>query len=110
LSAGYVDAYYKKAVSARESLRKDLEDVFKKVDVIMGPTTPTVAWKLGEKLDDPLTMYLADIYTVVANLAGIPALSVPCGDVEGLPVGLQIMGPAGSDAKILDLGYWYERA
>ncbi|NQV12111.1 Asp-tRNA(Asn)/Glu-tRNA(Gln) amidotransferase subunit GatA [Candidatus Uhrbacteria bacterium] len=109
LSAGYVDAYYKKAVSARQALREQLNEAFSKVDVLMGPTTPTVAWKLGEKFDDPLTMYLADIYTVVANLAGIPALSIPCGDVDGLPVGLQIMGPAGSDAKLLDLGHWYEQ-
>ncbi len=109
LSAGYVDAYYKKAVSARQELREKLEASFADVDVLMGPTTPTVAWKLGEKFNDPLTMYLADIYTVIANLAGIPALSIPCGDIEGLPVGLQLMGPAGSDSKLLDLGHWYEQ-
>lgn len=108
LSAGYVDAYYKQAVSAQQELREQLESVFSKVDVLMGPTSPTVAWNIGEKFDDPLTMYLADIYTVVANLAGIPALSVPCGSSQGLPVGLQIMGPVGSDAKILDLGHWYQ--
>ncbi len=108
LSAGYVDAYYKKAVSARQALREQLDEAFTKVDVIMGPTSPSTAWKIGEKFEDPLTMYLADIYTVSANLAGVPAISIPCGDVEGLPVGLQMMGKHGSDAKLIDLSYWYE--
>ena len=108
LSAGYVDAYYKTAERARQHLRTRLEAAFDTVDVIMGPTSPTVAWKLGEKFDDPLAMYLADIYTVVANLCGVPALSVPCGEVDGLPVGLQIMGARGEDSKVLDVGHWFE--
>mgnify|MGYP001576646411 CR=1 FL=1 len=107
LSAGYVDAYYLKAVAAREALRESLREAFKEVDVIMGPTSPTTAWKYGEKFDDPLTMYLADIYTCPANLAGIPAISIPCGTVKGLPVGLQIMGPEGQDALVFDVAYWY---
>ena len=109
LSAGHVDAYYKKAVAARQSLCNALDDVWEEVDVIMGPTSPVVAWPLGEKMDDPVTMYLADIYTVVANLAGIPGLSIPCGTVDHLPVGLQIMGPRGADARVLDMGYWYQQ-
>ena len=91
LSAGYVDAYYKKAVAVRETLRKKMVEVFEQVDVVMGPTSPVLPWKIGENFDDPLAAYLADIYTVTANMAGIPALSVPCGDVDGLPVGLHIL-------------------
>lgn len=109
LSAGYVDAYYKKAVAARQAMRDALSKAWEDVDVIMGPTSPVVAWPLGEKMDDPVAMYLTDIYTVVANLAGLPGLSVPCGDVDGLPVGLQILGPRGEDARVLDLGHWYEQ-
>ena len=108
LSAGYVDAYYKRAVALRGALTRQLNKAFDEVDVIMGPTSPITAWPLGEKFDDPLTMYLADIYTVVANLTGMPALSVPCGTVDGLPVGLQIMGSAGADAKVLDVGWFWE--
>ncbi len=109
LSAGYVDAYYKKAVAARQAMSDALGKAWEEVDVIMGPTSPVVAWPLGEKMDDPVAMYLTDIYTVVANLAGLPGLSVPCGDVDGLPVGLQILGPRGEDARVLDLGHWYEQ-
>lgn len=109
LSAGYVDAYYKKAVAGRQALRLALEDAWTQVDVIMGPTSPVVAWPLGEHMDDPVTMYLTDIYTVVANLAGLPGLSVPCGDVAGMPVGLQILGNRGADARVLALGHWYEQ-
>ena len=108
LSSGYVDAYYKRAVALRGALTRQLNKAFDEVDVIMGPTSPITAWPLGEKFDDPLTMYLADIYTVVANLAGIPALSIPCGNVEGLPIGLQIMGRAGADSKVLDVGWFWE--
>lgn len=108
LSAGHVDAYYKRAVAAREALRSELDQAFMNVDVIMGPTSPSVAWKLGEKFDDPMTMYLSDIYTVVANLAGIPAISVPCGMVDGLPVGLQIMSRADDDASMLGFANWFE--
>lgn len=109
LSAGYKDAYYKKAAQARQELTRTLEETFTNVDVLMGPTAPTVAWSFGMKSDDPVTMYLADIYTVVANLAGLPALSIPCGDVDGLPVGLQIMAAAGQDARVLDTGHWYQQ-
>ena len=108
LSAGHVDAYYKRAVSARQELRLQLDEAFKDVDVILGPTSPSVAWKLGEKFDDPITMYLSDIYTVVANLAGIPAISLPCGSVDGLPVGLQLMSKAGDDARMLRFARWFE--
>jgi aspartyl-tRNA(Asn)/glutamyl-tRNA(Gln) amidotransferase subunit A len=92
LSSGYYDAYYKKAQEVRERIRQDFKQAFEKVDVIMGPTSPTTAFKIGEKTDDPLSMYLADIYTVSINIAGIPALSMPAGKVDGLPVGLQIIG------------------
>ncbi len=109
LSSGYVDAYYKQAVNARYALRNEMDKAFQTVDLIMGPTSPTVAWKIGEKFDDPITMYLSDIYTVIANLAGIPALSVPCGMAKGLPVGLQIMGARGKDSSVLDAGYWLEK-
>ena len=92
LSSGYYDAYYKKAASVRAIIRREFDDVFKKVDCLITPTSPTVAWPIGEKTSDPLQMYLADIYTVSANIAGIPAISIPAGDINGLPVGLQIMG------------------
>lgn len=109
LSSGYVDAYYKRAVAARRALRAQLDEAFGRVDILVGPTSPTVAWPIGEKFDDPITMYLSDIYTVVANLAGAPSLSVPCGMAHALPVGLQIMGRAGDDARVLDVGYWLEQ-
>ncbi len=93
LSAGYYDAYYLKAQRVRTLLTRDFEEAFKKVDAIVGPVSPTAAFKLGEKVDDPLAMYLADIYTVTADLAGIPGISVPCGETkEKLPIGLQILG------------------
>ncbi|UCB53688.1 MAG: Asp-tRNA(Asn)/Glu-tRNA(Gln) amidotransferase subunit GatA, partial [Candidatus Zixiibacteriota bacterium] len=92
LSAGYYEAYYAKAQKVRTMIKEDFDQAFEKVDVIITPTSPTTAFKIGEKIDDPLTMYLSDIYTVSANLAGIPAISVPCGeDSKGLPIGLQIM-------------------
>ncbi len=108
LSAGYVDAYYKRAMALRSEMAAHLARAFESVDVIMGPTSPTIAWPIGEKFNDPLTMYLADIYTVVANLAGLPALSIPCGMVDGLPVGLQMMGARGADTTVLGAGWWYE--
>ncbi len=109
LSAGYYDAYYKKAQQVRTLVKKDFEKVFTKVDCLVGPTTPTTAFKLGEKFSDPITMYLADIYTAAANIAGLPAISVPCGLVEGLPVGLQIMGKPFAEETILRLAYHYEQ-
>jgi len=93
LSAGYYDAYYLKAMKVRTLIRRDFERAFRAVDVIVGPTTPTPPFRLGEKMDDPLAMYLSDIYTVTANLAGIPGLSLPCGFTRsGLPIGCQILG------------------
>lgn len=110
LSSGYYDEYYAKAAKVRTLVKSDFEKAFQKVDVIVGPVSPTTAWNLGEKVDDPLTMYLADIYTISANLAGIPALSVPCGFSDGLPVGLQILGKHFDEETILRVGYAYEQA
>jgi aspartyl-tRNA(Asn)/glutamyl-tRNA(Gln) amidotransferase subunit A len=111
LSAGYYDAYYLKAQRVRTLLTRDFEDAFKKVDVIVGPTSPTPAFKLGEKVDDPLAMYLADIYTVTANLAGIPGLSVPVGNTtDKLPIGMQIFGRHFDEATILRVAHAYEKA
>jgi aspartyl-tRNA(Asn)/glutamyl-tRNA(Gln) amidotransferase subunit A len=111
LSAGYYDAYYLKAQRVRTLLARDFEDAFKKVDAIVTPTSPTAAFRLGEKVDDPLAMYLADIYTVTADLAGIPGISVPCGETrEKLPIGLQILGKHFDEATILRLSHAYERA
>lgn len=93
LSAGYVDAYYKKAQAVRALVKKDFDQAFSKVDCIATPTSPNPAWLVGERMDDPLAMYLADIFTVSANIAGIPGISVPCGKAHNLPVGLQILGP-----------------
>jgi aspartyl-tRNA(Asn)/glutamyl-tRNA(Gln) amidotransferase subunit A len=105
LSAGYYDAYYRKAQQVRRCIRDDFVKAFADVDVLITPTAPTTAFKLGEKLDDPLAMYLSDIYTVSANLAGVPALSVPVAtDRQGLPIGMQIMGPHFSEERILALG------
>jgi len=111
LSAGYYDAYYLKAQKVRTLLTRDFEEAFKKVDAIVTPTSPTAAFKLGEKVDDPLAMYLADIYTVTADLAGIPGISVPCGETkEKLPIGLQILGKHFDEATILRLAHGYEQA
>jgi aspartyl-tRNA(Asn)/glutamyl-tRNA(Gln) amidotransferase subunit A len=105
LSAGYYDAYYLKAQKVRTLLAQDFAEAFKKVDAIVTPTSPTAAFKLGEKVDDPLAMYLADIFTVNANLAGIPGISVPCGETkEKLPIGLQILGKHFDEATILRVG------
>jgi aspartyl-tRNA(Asn)/glutamyl-tRNA(Gln) amidotransferase subunit A len=111
LSAGYYDAYYLKAQKVRTLLTRDFEEAYKKVDVIVTPTSPTAAFKLGEKVDDPLAMYLADIYTVTADLAGIPGISIPCGQTsENLPIGLQILGKHFDEATILRLAHAYEKA
>ena len=109
LSAGYYDAYYLKAQKVRALINEDFNHAFREVDVLMGPTTPTPAFAIGAKVDDPVTMYLNDIYTIGANLAGLPAMSVPCGLVAGLPVGLQVIGPHFSEAKILNVGHRYQR-
>jgi aspartyl-tRNA(Asn)/glutamyl-tRNA(Gln) amidotransferase subunit A len=111
LSAGYYDAYYLKAQKVRTLLTRDFDEAFKKVDVIAAPTAPTPAFKLGEKVNDPLAMYLADIYTVTANLAGIPGISVPCGENhEKLPIGLQLFARHFDEATLLRVAHAYERA
>ncbi len=111
LSAGYYDAYYLKAQRVRTLLTNDFIEAFKKVDAIVGPTCPTPAFKLGKKVDDPLAMYLADIYTVTANLAGIPGISIPVGNSkENLPIGMQIFGKHFDEATILRLAHAYEQA
>jgi aspartyl-tRNA(Asn)/glutamyl-tRNA(Gln) amidotransferase subunit A len=110
LSAGYYDAYYKRAQRVRRLILKEFTEAFEKADILLAPTTPTTAFKIGEKLDDPLAMYLSDVYTTQANLAGIPAVSVPAGrDSHGLPIGLQIMGPHFSEELILQVGQEVER-
>jgi aspartyl-tRNA(Asn)/glutamyl-tRNA(Gln) amidotransferase subunit A len=109
LSSGYYGKYYAKAQVARENVKKDFARILADVDVIAGPTMPTIAFKLGEK-SDPLSMYLADILTVPANLAGIPTISVPCGKADGMPVGLQIMGKPFADERVIDVAYAYEQA
>ncbi|KPK74911.1 MAG: glutamyl-tRNA amidotransferase, partial [candidate division Zixibacteria bacterium SM23_73] len=110
LSAGYYDAYYAKAQKVRTIIKQDFDKAFEKVDVIITPTSPTTAFKIGERLDDPLTMYLSDIYTTSANLAGIPAISIPCGkDSQGLPIGLQILGKPLSEGLLLNVAYALEQ-
>jgi aspartyl-tRNA(Asn)/glutamyl-tRNA(Gln) amidotransferase subunit A len=111
LSAGYYDAYYLKGQKVRALIAQDFRDAFTKVDAIVTPTSPVPAFKLGERTNDPLQMYLADIYTVTGSLAGIPGISVPCGKVCGkLPVGLQIFGPAFGEARVLQLAHAFEQA
>jgi len=126
-SAGYIDQYYAKAQKARSLVKKDFDEAFKKVDLILGPVSPTTAFKIGEKTDDPLQMYLSDIYTISINLVGLPAMSMPAGFApsnqknrvpgtgenrleNGLPVGLQIIGPAFSEKSIFTLGKLFERS
>jgi aspartyl-tRNA(Asn)/glutamyl-tRNA(Gln) amidotransferase subunit A len=109
LSAGYYDAYYLKAQRVRALINADFIRAFDSVDVLLGPTTPTPAFALGAKTADPITMYLNDIYTIGANLAGLPAVSVPCGFVQGLPVGLQIVGPHFSEARVLNAAHAFQR-
>lgn len=110
LSSGYYDAYFTKAAKVRTLIKQDFDQAFAKCDVIVGPVSPTVAWNLGEKMADPLQMYLSDAYTIPASLAGIPGLSVPCGFVDGLPVGLQILGKYMDEETILNVGEAYENA
>jgi aspartyl-tRNA(Asn)/glutamyl-tRNA(Gln) amidotransferase subunit A len=110
LSAGYYDAYYLKSQKVRTLIKRDFDRAFQEFDVLVGPTSPTVAFRIGEKIDDPLQMYLSDIFTLSQNLAGICALSLPCGFADGLPVGLQISGPALGEETVLHLAYAYEQA
>ena len=109
LSSGYYDAYYSKAQKVRNLVKQDYVNAFTKCDAILTPTTPTVAFKIGEKSDDPIAMYLSDIYTVSANLAGVPAISVPCGlSSEGLPIGAQLVGNFWSESTLFNLTHKYE--
>lgn len=110
LSAGYFDAYYLKAQKARRLITDDFRSAFEKVDLVIGPTTPTPAFDIGAKMNDPVLMYLNDIYTIGANLAGLPGVSVPCGFVEGLPMGLQLIGPHFAEAKLLNAAHQYQQA
>ena len=109
LSAGYYDAYYLKAQKVRQLISLDFKKAFEIVDLIAGPTAPTPAFAIGEKTDDPITMYLNDIYTIGANLAGLPGISVPCGFVDGLPVGLQLVGPHFAEETILACTHQYQQ-
>jgi aspartyl-tRNA(Asn)/glutamyl-tRNA(Gln) amidotransferase subunit A len=111
LSAGYYDAYYLKAQKVRTLIKQDFDRAFADVDVIACPTSPSTAFKIGERVDDPLTMYLSDVFTLAVNLAGVCGIALPCGfDADELPVGLQIIGPAFGEEKILRAAYAYEQA
>jgi aspartyl-tRNA(Asn)/glutamyl-tRNA(Gln) amidotransferase subunit A len=111
LSHGYYDAYYIQAQRVRRLIARDFAEVFKRCDVIMGPTSPTTAFGIGDKMSDPVQMYLNDIYTIPANLAGLPGLSIPCGfDGKGLPVGLQIVGNYFAEAKMLGIAHQFQQA
>ncbi|MFS2127256.1 Asp-tRNA(Asn)/Glu-tRNA(Gln) amidotransferase subunit GatA [Pseudomonas sp. Pseusp97] len=110
LSAGYYDAYYLKAQKIRRLIKNDFTNAFAEVDVILGPTTPNPAWKLGEKNNDPVAQYLEDIYTITANLAGIPGLSMPAGFVDGLPVGVQLLAPYFQEGRLLNVAHQYQLA
>ena len=111
LSSGYNDAYYLKALKVRRLIKNDFDKAFAECDVIMGPTSPTPAFKIGEKTDDPLAMYLSDIYTISCNLAGIAGISIPCGFTKsGLPIGLQILAPPFAEEKLLRIARMYEKA
>jgi aspartyl-tRNA(Asn)/glutamyl-tRNA(Gln) amidotransferase subunit A len=111
LSTGYKEAYYLKALKVRRLIREDFDRAFAKCDVVMGPTSPTAAFKIGEHSDDPLQMYLSDIYTISCNLAGIAGISIPCGITRsGLPIGLQIMGAPFQEDKLLRIARMYEKA
>jgi len=109
LSAGYYDAYYLKAQQVRQLIADDFKKAFAEVDVIAGPTSPTPAFRLGDKIDDPITMYLNDIYTIGANLAGLPGISTPCGLVDGLPVGLHLVGPHWGEETVLRCAHQYQQ-
>jgi aspartyl-tRNA(Asn)/glutamyl-tRNA(Gln) amidotransferase subunit A len=111
LSAGYYDAYYKKALKVRRLIRQDFDQAFEEVDLIVGPVTPTAAFKLGERIDDPLAMYLFDLYTVSTNLAGIAAMSIPCGFTStGLPIGLHLQAPPFEEERLLRGAHMFQQA
>ena len=111
LSSGYYDAYYNKALRIKACIKKSFDEAFARYDVILGPAAPTTAPELGKSLDDPLKMYLGDIYTVSVNLAGLPGICVPCGtDAKGLPIGLQLIGDVFAEKKLIRAAYTYEQA
>jgi aspartyl-tRNA(Asn)/glutamyl-tRNA(Gln) amidotransferase subunit A len=110
LSAGYYDAYYRKAQQIRRLIQRDFSTAFESVDVIMGPTTPHPAWVIGEKSGDPVSVYLEDIYTLSVNLAGLPAMSIPAGFSEGLPVGLQLIGNYFAESGLLNIAHRFQGA
>jgi len=110
LSAGYADQYYTKALKVRRLIRRDFDEAFVDVDIIAGPVTPTAAYRIAEKTNNPLSMYLGDIYTISANLAGLPGISIPCGFTSaGLPIGLQLQGPPFEEEQLLRAARMYER-
>jgi len=108
LSAGYYDAYYIKAQKIRRLIKQDFDTAFQDVDLILGPTSPHTAFKLGEKNSDPVTMYLEDIYTIAVNLAGLPGMSLPAGLLGGLPIGMQLVGPALSESRLLNVAHQFQ--
>jgi aspartyl-tRNA(Asn)/glutamyl-tRNA(Gln) amidotransferase subunit A len=110
LSSGYYDAYYVKAQKIRTLIKRDFDEAFEKYDAIVAPTSPTVAFRLGEKTDDPVAMYLSDVCTIPVNLAGLPGISVPCGFSDGLPVGLQVIGKPLDESMVLRVAHTYEQA
>ncbi len=110
LSSGYYDAYYLKAQKVRTRIIREFQQAFQQYDVLVSPTSPTAAFRLGEKTEDPVQMYLSDVCTIPVNIAGIPGISIPCGFASGLPVGLQIMGPALAEEAILRVAHAYEQA
>jgi aspartyl-tRNA(Asn)/glutamyl-tRNA(Gln) amidotransferase subunit A len=108
LSAGYYDAYYIKAQKIRRLIKQDFDLAFNDVDLILGPTSPHTAFKLGEKVSDPVTMYLEDIYTIAVNLAGLPGMSLPAGMLNGLPIGMQLVGPSLSESRLLNVAHQFQ--
>ena len=109
LSAGFYDAYYKKAQQSRRMIKNDFMEAFKDVDIIMSPSSPSSAFKIGSKTEDPIEMYLEDLFTISANLAGVPAMSIPHGFAYGLPIGLQLMGNYLEESKILNFAHQYQK-
>ena len=110
LSSGYYEAYYTKAQRVRTLIRQEYDEIFKKVDVLVTPTSPVIAFPLGDKLDDPVEMYNVDICTIPANIAGLPAISVPCGFSENMPVGMQLIGKAFTEPLLFDVAYAFEQS
>ena len=110
LSSGYYDAYYLKAQKIRTLIRQEFDDIFTKYDLLLSPTSPSVAFDLGEKMDDPVNMYLNDVFTQPANIAGLPAISIPCGFFDGLPIGLQLMANHLGEKSLLKAAYAYEQS